>query len=191
MHDPAQQAEKGVRAAAHVPADFHARRLEIGDGGSADRCAVQRRPAAAAGGEQFVDDRIVDHPDFDLAVEHGGDRDAEMRRAAREIRRAVDRIDHPDRRAGLADPPLAFLADEAVVGKGRVQPRGDQAFDLAVDFGQIILRPLEADGERRAVEKAALGDLAGFARQRTSDKHTVEDGRRFDGQTPAPGFKSG
>ena len=114
-----------------------------------------------------------------------------MRRAAGEIRSAVDRIDHPDRRAGLADPPLALLADEAVFGKGRVQPRGDEAFDLAVDFGQIVLRPLEADGERGAVEKAALGDLAGFARQRAGDEQTVDEGGRFDGQIFAPDFKSG
>jgi hypothetical protein len=114
-----------------------------------------------------------------------------MRRAASKIRRAVDRIDHPDRRAGLADPPLALLADEAVFRKGRMQARGDEAFDLAVDLGQIVLRSLEADGERRAVEKATLGDLAGFARQRAGDEQAVDESGRFDGQALAPGFKSG
>ena len=82
-----------------------------------------------------------------------------MRRAAREIRGAVDRIDHPDRRAFMPDAALALLADEAVLGKQAVQARRDQALDLAVDLGQVVLRSLEADSERAAVDEPPPGDL--------------------------------
>ena len=50
-----------------------------------------------------------------------------------------------------------------------MQPRRDQPLDLAVDFGQVVLRPLEADREGAAIEEAPLGDFARLARDRAGD----------------------
>jgi len=85
-----------------------------------------------------------------------------MGRAAREIRRAVDGIDHPDRRARRADKAGPLLADESVAGERLNEARLDEPLDLAVDFGDEILRSLEADCEGAAIEEAALGQKAGF-----------------------------
>ena len=90
-----------------------------------------------------------------------------MRDAAREIGGAVDGIDHPDRRASRAPTrPAPSSPMKPSLGEQRVQPRRDQPLDLAVDLGEIILRPLEADGERAAVEEAPPRDLARLARER-------------------------
>ncbi len=152
-------------AGAHVPADLDRRIGERGRLGRLDRRPVEKRAAAAPRREQFVTDRIVDHPDLDQTLEHAGDRDAEMRHAAGEIDSAVDRVDHPDRAALAHRPAGRLLADEAVVRKGLVQAGGDQLFGLAVDLGQIVLRSLEADLER-GVEEPPAGERAGLARHR-------------------------
>ena len=168
--DARDQPDKLVGAVAHVPADLDGRGSQVRRLGRAHCDRVQGRAGAAPRGEQLVHHRIVDHADLDLAADDGGDRDAEVRRAAREIRGAVDRIDDPDRRALGAGASLALLADEPVLGEQPVQPRRDQPLDLAVDFGQVVLRPLEADREGVAVEKAALGDRARLARDGAGDE---------------------
>jgi GNAT superfamily N-acetyltransferase len=91
-----------------------------------------------------------------------GDRDAEMRDAAREIRGAVDRIDDPDAVRGLA---TALFADEGVGGKGLGEALLDEALDLAIDLGEEILMALEGEAERGAVLEAPAHQLAGLARQ--------------------------
>ena len=78
-----------------------------------------------------------------------------MRDPAGEIRRAVDRIDDPDRLPRSGAAPARLLADEAIARKDRAETRRDQFLDLPVDFGQIIVRPLEADGEGGIDEAAA------------------------------------
>ena len=69
----------------------------------------------------------------------------------------------------MPDPSLALLADESVFRKQPMQPRRDQALDLAVDLGEVVLRPLEADRERAPIDEAPLRDFASLARQRASD----------------------
>ena len=152
---------------------------------------VQGRAGASAGGEQFVDHGVVDHADLDLAADHGGDRDAEMRRAAREIRGAVDRVDHPDRRAFMPDAAFALLADEAVLGKQAVQARRDQALHLAVDLGQVVLRSLETDSERAAVDEPPPGDLSGLARERAGDVETGVQGAGVECHGMSSGLRNG
>ena len=90
-----------------------------------------------------------------------------MRRAAREIGRAVDRIDHPGRAALACRPRLALLADEPVGGKHVEKPRGDEGLGLLIDFGQEVMRAFETDREGMIVE-AAPGDFARLARDRLS-----------------------
>ena len=104
-----------------------------------------------------------------------------MRDFAGEIRRAVDRVDDPDRSALGRRTSLGLLADEAVVGEGGMQAPGDQLFRLAVDLGQVILRTLEADLER-GIEEAPAGDRARFPRDRLSREqpqlHGIGHGHR-------------
>src|SRR3546814_12671783 len=47
------------------------------------------------------------------------------RQAAHEIGGTVDRVDHPQR-IGVATTTAAFLAQDAVMGEGGQQPRGDR-----------------------------------------------------------------
>ena len=60
---------------------------------------------------------------------------------------------------------MALLADEPIGGKDLCEALGDERLGLAVDLGQIVLRPLEPDGER-TVEKAAPRHRARLARDR-------------------------
>src|ERR1700680_173729 len=112
-----------------------------------DRSAVEARPTSTTRGEQFISHRVVDDADLDLAARDAGDRDAEMRNPAGEIRRAVDRIDDPDWRAVGPGATVRLLANETVLGEGFVEARRDQFFCLAIDLGQVVLRSLEADLE--------------------------------------------
>src|SRR4029079_12423989 len=104
--------------------------------------------------------RRGDRAERELAAGHEGDRHAEMRNAVREIRRAVDRVDHPERLA--LSLGAAFLAEERVLGKTRLQARDDHALDLAVGFGDVVLLALELDLDR--LRKKFARQLAGLPR---------------------------
>ena len=114
-----------------------------------------------------------------------------MRRAAREIGSAVDRIDDPDRRLRRAGKTVAFLADETVFGKYPGHARLNQPFNFAIDLGDEILRPLEADREGASVEEAAPRQRARFARDRAGGEETVLQRGRVDGQIVLLGRQSG
>jgi hypothetical protein len=62
----------------------------------------------------------------------------------------------------------------------------NQPFDLAVDFGDEILRAFEADREGAAVEKAAPRQGAGLARNRGSGEEAVLQRGCVDGQKYSP-----
>ena len=111
-----------------------------------------RAPPPAPRRKELLAHRVIDHADLDPAAHDAGDRDAEMRDAAGEIRRAVDRVDDPHRAALARRPPRRLLADEPVLRKRAVEARGDQLLRLAVDLGQVVLRSLEPDLER-GIEK--------------------------------------
>ena len=101
--------------------------------------AARRRRAAPRTARPCIG--VVDHADLELAVAHEGDRDAEMRNAAREIGGAVDRVDDPDVAAEIA---ALFLAEERILRKRREQPLADHALHLGVGFQDVILRALES-----------------------------------------------
>src|ERR1700749_3079544 len=109
--------------------------------------AVEPGAAAAPGRKQFVAHRIVNDANLDLARGDIGDRDAEMRHAAREVRRAIDRIDDPGAAALAGGTSLALFANEAVAWKFREHPLRDDRLRLPVDLGQKVVRTLESDRE--------------------------------------------
>ena len=61
--------------------------------------------------------------------------------AAREIRRAVDRVDDPQAAPRAA---AAFLAEEIVGGEFARHRGGDLPLDVAIDLGDVVLVALEA-----------------------------------------------
>ena len=138
---------------------------ERGRARRADQRAVEPRAAAAPAYEQFVAHRIVNNADLDLGPGDAGDRDAEMRDAASEIRRAVDRIDDPCRASFARWPGLALFADKPIAWKNLKQALRDERLRLAVHLGEEVLPALEADRERPVEESAPRHD-AGLARDR-------------------------
>src|SRR5436309_1594536 len=96
------------------PAGLDHRRLHIVQATDLDRLPIERSAVAASAGIQFIRYRLIDHADLDLAVAYECDRDAEMRNAARKIRCAVDRIDHPDVAAEIA---AGFLSEKRILGE--------------------------------------------------------------------------
>jgi hypothetical protein len=78
---------------------------------------------AAAGGEAFVVDRVIDHGVFGLAAILHRDADRELREAVDEVGGAVERVDDPEVVLAfrLAFDESAFLALEAVVRVGLAQ----------------------------------------------------------------------
>src|SRR6478609_8440832 len=106
--------------------------------------AVEPGAAAAPGRKQFVAHRIVNDANLDLARGDTCDRDAEMRHSAREVRRAIDRIDDPGAAALAGRTSLALFADEPVARKSQEQPLRDKRLRLAVDLRQKVVRTLES-----------------------------------------------
>jgi hypothetical protein len=106
---------------------------------------LSRAPALAC--EQFVANGIVNDANLDRVGRNAGDRHAEMRHSASEVRRAVDRIDDPCRAALAGETGLALLADEPIGRKYLEEAPRDERLRLPIHFGQIVLRALEANRE--------------------------------------------
>src|SRR6185436_2685849 len=135
------------------------RLLDVGVG-DAHGTIVEERAVSAARTIQLAVHRRGDRAERELVAGHERDRHAEMRNAVRKIRRAVDRVDHPDR---IARPlGTAFLAEKRVLGETRLQARNDHALDLAVGLGDVVLLTLELDLDR--LRKIFARQLARLAR---------------------------
>ena len=78
-------------------------------------------------GVKLVLHDVVDDADLDPPAQEEGDRDREMRDAAGEIGRAVDRVDDP----GRVPVPAALLAEEVVARANRGEPAADVLLDPA------------------------------------------------------------
>ena len=124
---------------------------------------VAVRAAAAPRPEQLVVHRVVSHPDLDPVVDDAGERDRPVRHAAQEIGGAVDRIDHPQGRAGPALGAAAFLAEQIVLRIGAAQARAHQVLDRPVGDAHDVLHPLELDLELRAPVEVVERELAGLS----------------------------
>ena len=106
------------------------------------RPPVQRRAAAADGGERLAPAGIVHHGDHAAVGVLARDRDRPHRIREQVVGGAVERVDHPDE-AGAARGAAALLGHHAVVG-----PRGGDAVEH-----QPLGRPV---GVRHHVGGAAL-----------------------------------
>ena len=118
------------------------------------------RAAAAPRPEQLVVHRVVSDADLDPVVHHAGERDRPVRHAAQEIGGAVDRIDHPQGRAGPALRAAAFLAEQIVLRPGAAQARAHQVLDRTVGDAHHVLHPLELDLQLRAPAEVIERQLA-------------------------------
>jgi len=118
---------------------------------------------AAAGGEHLVRVGIINNADFDLAVDHKGDRYAPRRDSLDEALSAVDGIDHPQARRLAGFSAATLLAQEAVAGKTGQEAIANQYFDLAVGLGDPILGALDFDLQGSAVAEIAQSQISGLA----------------------------
>src|SRR5690606_15754103 len=118
--------------------------------GDADAALVERRAAAAAGGEQLVAERIEDDAVDRLAILDQRDRYAPMRPAVQVIAGAVERVDYPGAAARTAATLLraAFLAQDGVLGVGPAQFLDDRFLGQPVDFAGVV-HPLLLDDVQR------------------------------------------
>src|SRR5690606_27084280 len=134
-----------------------------------DTPVVQERTAAAAGGEQLVAGRVVDHGLRDLAALLQGDGNRIQRQAMNEVGGAVDWIDDPLEfgcfTAGALGPRLTarFFAQQGVGGIGRAQHIDDGFLGGTVHFRDIILGPFACYLQAFEIETGPIDDIAGTA----------------------------
>ena len=97
----------------------------------------------------MIAQRIKNHANHDLALDHGSHRDRKGRKTVDVIRRAVERIDHPTDRLAeqLADGTGILFAQKSVIGKVLGDDAGDGALRGDVRIGDQIGRRLLARGK--------------------------------------------
>jgi hypothetical protein len=146
------------------PASLYGRVADVGDAAGADGLPIDRCPAAAGGGIEFVLHHIVDDADLCDAAAHERDRYGKMRDATGEIGSAVDRIDHPNLGPERSAP---LLAEERVPREGRAQSLPDEGLRFSIGGRDDILGSLEL-GTLRAGPRpeAPSGERARFAGDR-------------------------
>src|SRR5665213_3604463 len=151
LHDLAQRCEIVVEI---VPVLERQARTQHGLGevraaGDMNAHAIQKRAAAARGGEEPAAGGIEHDADGDGVIDLQRDRHTIVRKPMQEIRRAVQRIDQP--REGGTAGVARFLGLERMPGKARGQRPDDHAFGAAVDFADEVVDVFALDGEVRAV----------------------------------------
>ncbi len=105
----------------------------------------------ALGGGEDLGRRVAGDGAGDrAAAHHQADGDAPAIAAAREVRGAVDRVEHPER-AGAVGRTAHLLAQDRLAGEVAREAVADEAFRRAIGFRDEVLRALEA------CDAAALG----------------------------------
>ena len=89
----------------------------------------------------------MDDPDDGLPVVNAGNDDAPLRYTGDEIRRAIDRIDHPGV-AGRAFHAAMLLADDAIAREDGRDLVAHQRLHVTVGFRHKVLMALVDDGQR-------------------------------------------
>jgi hypothetical protein len=128
---------------------------------------VDRGAGAAAGGEQFLAQGVVDHAVLEPAAVHHRDGDAEHREAVQEVGRAVQRVDDPDV-LGIA-AGAAFLGEEGVVRVAALHGADDVLLGHAVDFADEVVAALGVDLDGVELVDVADDEVAGAARGADAD----------------------
>jgi hypothetical protein len=105
------------------------------------RRAVEERAAASFGREQLLARRIVDGRELGHAVDLQRERRAEDRQPVREIRRAVDRVEHPARTRRCDRRATHLFGEHLMIRKALRDQRAKHALDRHVDLGDEIDRP--------------------------------------------------
>ena len=118
-------------------------------------------PRPAPGEEQLVGHRAEDGAELHLAAGDERHRDAKACHAADEVRRAVDRVDHPYLVTDLA---ALFLAEELILGKGFGQAARQQPLDRSIGFAGVVLGTLEGDLQRVPAIEPVQRQLPGLDR---------------------------
>ncbi len=143
------------------------RTLETALSGNPDAPAVEHRAIAAAGGKQFIAQRIIDHGNLDPGLVLQGDGDGKLREAMEKIGRAIQRVDDPD--MVVARMHAAFFCENGMIRKGLVDDLDDFLFRHAVDFRSIIVFAFLVDVQFANIVQGTYQDIAGASRRSDGD----------------------
>ena len=127
----------------------------------AHAAVVQERAAATAGGEQFVARRVIDDRLRDLAALGQRDRHGVVGQAVDEVGGAVQRIDDPLELGLVGALQAEFLAQDGVIRISGAQRLDDGLLGGAIDFRDIIARPLASHAESFQIHAGTVDNGAG------------------------------
>ena len=162
LEHPLDHREIGGVGHARRPADLDAGALDpVGarPHGSAFRSSVAPCPRRARNNSSVTGLKMA--PSCTVPPATNATETQKRAHAADEVRRAVDRVDHPHLVADLA---ALFLAEEVILGKGFGQAARQQALDRRIGFAGIVLRALEGDLQRVPAIEPVQRQLAGLDR---------------------------
>ena len=126
--------------------------------GDAHAVVVEVRAAAVRGGKELLTQGIVDDGVLELALVLAGDGDAEDRVSMHEVRRAIERIDDPERIVLAAC--AAFLGENGMIGIRLVDDGDDLPFGGVIDFSDEVIAALRGDLQAVEARHAANDDFA-------------------------------
>ena len=141
-----------------------------------------RRLAAVRADPALARDRLVDDPEDRPPVLGQRNQGAEQRHAADKGFGAVDRVEHPDE-LGIGALAAVFLANDAVIGKARLDQLPHRRLGGAVGGGDRAEVGLVVDGEPGAEIRAdrRAGGVGQLGRE-------GEERGRARPQSPISGF---
>ncbi len=136
-----------------------------------DAPVVEKRAAAAAGGEFFLFHRIHDHCVFGAAPEVAADGDGVVGNARDEVGGAIQRVDNPQVLAVRVADIAGFLPQDTVVGVSLVEVVDNLLLGFVVHIGDEIVAALLVDVDQIHAFRRAYDLLAGTARRTQGDIH--------------------
>ncbi|MNT06613.1 hypothetical protein D3C72_1412890 [compost metagenome] len=127
----------------------------------AHAAVVQERAAATAGGEEFVARGVIDDRLRHLAALRQRDGHGVVGQAVDEVRRAVQGIDDPLEFSLVGTLQPEFLAQHGMVRVSGMQCLDDGLLGGAIDFRDIIARPLASHAESFQIHAGTVDNGAG------------------------------
>ena len=139
---------------------------EPGTGRDVNGTAVQLGPGPLRGREGPALDRVVDHPDDELALVFQGDRDAPEREPVGVVDRPVERVDDPAPGVGGVGLAAVLFGQQGLAGEASLEDRPDQALAGRIGLGDEVARvffpgddvALHRHEERPGLASRPLGD---------------------------------
>ena len=155
---------------------------QLGGGADMDRLTVQGRAMTVPAHEGLAPRRCGDEAHLEPALRHERNRDAPGAHAVDEGLRAVDRVDDPDSRRPAQVASTGLLAEEVVLGKGRLEPVTDQDLGVEIRLARHVLLALALDGQRAKFLEVAKRESTGLVDQSPGESEARVEGGLVHGQ---------